>query len=186
MNNEILKTIRYHIKEKLLITIERNQIEEEVLYGFPLFVNSEILIMTKIYDFRDEGILVLKLSEISDAYSKESDVFFEKICKYEGLDMIINPFPTCETMYDILLIIDTDVQYITVQCEKNESELYFSIGRIEEVTSTAVIMKTFDACGQWEPGVRIIPYEEITMISIGDHYSKTYYKYMSVFDEESD
>lgn len=186
MNNDILKTIQYHIIEKLLITVERNCIEKEVLRGFPLYINSEILIMTKIYDFHDEGILVLKTSDISDAYSKESDVFFEKICKQEELDRFVNPFPSCETMYDILLAIDTNIQYITIQCEKEESELYYSIGKLGTVTPTAVTMNTFDTSGHWEADVRTIPYEAITLISIGDHYAKTYYKYMSVFKEESD
>ena len=185
MNKDILETIQYQIIGKLLITIERNCIEKEVLRGFPLYINSEILIMTKIYDFHDEGIVVLKTSDISDAYSKESDVFFEKMCKQEKLDKVSNPFPSCETMYDILSAIDTNIQYITIQCEKEESELYYSIGKLVNVTPAVVTMKTFDTSGRWEEDVRTIPFEAITMISIGDHYSKTYYKYMSGFIGES-
>ena len=69
--------LQNHIRN--IRTVERDRIEKEPMSGFPRFVNSEILVMTKIYDFHDEGILVLKTANISDAYSKESDAFYEKI-----------------------------------------------------------------------------------------------------------
>lgn len=179
MNKDMLDIIQYHITEKLLITIERSCIEKEVLRGFPLYVNSEILIMTKIYDFHDEGVVVINTFDISDAYSKESDNFIEKICKTEKLDRVDNPFPLCETMFDVLLTIDTNTQFITIQCEKEETELYYSIGKLQSVTPTAIMMNVFDVTGHWEEDVRTIPCDAVTMISIGDHYSRIYYKYMS-------
>lgn len=179
MSNDILEVIEYHIKNKMVITIERIEIEKEALIGFPLLVNSEILIMSKIYDFHDEGIIILNFNDITDAYSKESDSVFEQICKNEKLDKIENPFPMCKNKYDVLQKIDTEVKYVTIQCERDETELYFSIGKIVNISDENVEMQVFDKKAVWESDTQVIPLCEITLIAIDDYYSKMYYNYMN-------
>lgn len=178
MNKSQIKIIEYHIKNRMLINIERNMIEKELIVGFPLFVNDKILIISKIYDFHYEGEVIINTSDVSDAYSNESDVFYEYICKEEKLDQVTNPFKDAVDIYSSLLSINTKNQYATIQCEKNSTELYFSIGKIIEVSNEVVMMKVFDAEGKWENDMRKIPIAEITLISVGDYYSKMYYKYM--------
>ena len=83
---ELHETIQYHIENKMLLNGERTfDNETDVVRGFPIKISEELLLMTVINDFHDEGFVLLRLSDISDAYSKESDAFYEKICISEGL-----------------------------------------------------------------------------------------------------
>ena len=54
MNNEIIETIKYHIKNRMYITIER-VFENELnsVSGFPLIITDKYLLMTVIADFHD-------------------------------------------------------------------------------------------------------------------------------------
>lgn len=80
MNFEMLEDIIYHIDNKMLITVERNAFESNVHRGFPVKITDEFLLMTNIIDFYNEGYVLLRCADITDAYSKESDTFYGKIC----------------------------------------------------------------------------------------------------------
>ena len=62
MNNEIIETIKYHIKNRMYITVER-VFENELnsVSGFPLIITDKYLLMTVIADFHDEGYTILKI-----------------------------------------------------------------------------------------------------------------------------
>lgn len=170
--------INNYISDNHAITIKREAINDYKLYGFPLFINENILIMTQISDFRDDGVIALNTDDISDVYADGSESLQEQICKKEGLNNKENPFPNCNCIHDVLSMIDTSKKFVIIECEKNE-DLAFSIGKIIDISSEEVKMEIFDADGIWEPDAVNIPIKEITSIQIDDNYSKTYYKYMN-------
>ena len=175
---ELLEAINNYILDNNLITVQRETINDYQLYGFPLFVTENILIMTQISDFHDDGVIVLNTDDISDVYADGSESLREQICKKECLDNKSNPFPNCNCMYDILSMIGASKKFVIIECENND-DLSFSIGRIIDVSSEEVKMEIFDADGIWEEDAVNIPIKEITSIQIDDNYSKTYYKYMN-------
>lgn len=180
-NAALYNILQYHVDNKMLISIERQHITKESLWGFPIFVNHKILIMTKIIDFRNEGIVIIRLNDITDAYSKESDSFYEKICIKQGLQNEIENWIYLKKAKDIrssIECIEWNNQFITIQCEKNTNEFYFSIGKPIAIDKKYILFSNFDKKGIWEKEARKIPIDDITLIAVGDHCAKMFYKYM--------
>lgn len=179
MNKNMKKIIEQCIEFSTYIDIERNKIEESFIGGFPLQITDQFLVLSKIYDFRNDGVLILRTKDITNVYSVDENSLYEKICKDEGLDKVCNPFVKLDSLCDIILNKDIREHYITIQCEKSDNEQYFSIGLIISADNKNIIMKSFNINGEWENELRKIPLEEITLISVNDYYSKMFFKYMN-------
>ena len=179
---ELHETIQYHIDNKMLLNVERTfDNETDVVRGFPIKISEELLLMTVINDFHDEGFVLLRLSDISDAYSKESDAFYEKICISEGLQ---NKVQQCHvnTICSVkcaLQQLESYDGFISIECEEQREKCAFFLGKIITSEDDGVTFKDVGVDGEWDNETHKIPYGDITQISFGDNYSKTYYKYAS-------
>ena len=179
MYENIKNTIEDHINEKMLIRIERKNVtDDEAIVGFPIKLSDDFLLMTNIFDFYDDGYTIVKTSDISDAYSKESDEFYEMVCINENLLKRVDecPISSVKSMKDILTELSKQNFFIVVECEKSEDD--FFIGKIKITGENKVVMQSFDALGKWHDENDIIKYEDITKITFLDRYSKMYFKYM--------
>ena len=177
---DIKETIEKHIAEKMLIRIERKNIDAtERIEGFPLLLSDRFLLMTVINDLHDEGFAILNIEDITDAYSYESYAFYEKICISEGLRDIECPV-SINSLSDhkhIFKCLQGYAGLISVQCEKQTETNAFFLGRIKGVYSDSIEFLDIGMDGEWDNETHIIPYPEISQISFGDNYSKMFYKY---------
>ncbi len=184
MNNEIKEVIEYHISNKMLITIERENIApEEKLRGFPLKLTSEFVLMNLITDFHNEGFAIINFKDITDAYSKESDEFYERICKMEGLDKQNIPqglldISSFENLFEYLKQYDG---LVSIQCIEQYEKGNFFLGKIMGIQNESVEIFEIGMDGKWDEKAEFIDFDEIIQISFADNYSKTYYKYADDF-----
>ena len=179
MSEDIKNAIESHINEKMIIRIERKNVsDDEAIVGFPIMMSNDFLLMTNIFDFYDDGYTIVKMADISDAYSKESDTFYEMICVKENLQNKINecPVSSVTNMKETLTELSKEDLFIIVECEKNKDS--FFIGKIESIGENQVAMRSFDALGNWYDKISVLMYENITRITFLDRYSKMYFKYM--------
>lgn len=178
MQNRHVKAIQQCIRENKLMRIERKEISSEVYAGFPVWLNNEFLLLTNVYDFHDEGYLLLRCSDITNvSFSEES--FYESICLNEklqkrGFDCPVIP---SDTMEGILRQLEQYPRYITLHCEKEIDECRFFLGKIKKIEESNIKFSSIDGDGQWYPDVDVIPYKRITMIAWDDYYANMYYKY---------
>ncbi len=182
---ELYEVIKYHISNKMLITIEREQVAtDEKLRGFPLILTDEFLLMSIVTDFRNEGYTIINSKDITDAYSKESDEFYEKICKMEGLHQIdipekLNEIPDYKYLFDILK------EYsglISIQCKEQYARGTFFLGKAISTNDECVEILEIGMDGKWDIATEFIPFNEIIQVSFADNYSKLYYKYADEFN----
>ena len=185
--DEIIQAINDHIEHQMLIRIERAQIaDKENLEGFPLILSKDLLFMSHIVDFHDEGFVIIRTEDITDAYSRESISFYEEICVNEGLlerakQEIIN---NVIDFTSVLKQLFTYEKFVIIQCEMEDNETYFSIGKIIDIDEKNVTFRNFDLMGIWEETQRIVPLNTITLIAFCDNYSSVFYKYVKLFSEE--
>ncbi len=181
-SKELHEIIQYHIDDSMLLSVERTFDDEvDVVHGFPIKISEELLLMTVINDFHDEGFVILRLSDISDAYSKENDAFYEKICISEGLQ---NKVQQCYvnnicSVKCALQQLESYDGFISVECEEQRKKCTFFLGKIITVEDDGVNFKDIGIDGEWDNEAHKILYGDITQISFGDNYSKIYYKYAS-------
>jgi hypothetical protein len=184
--SEIAQNIEGHIEKEMFMIVKREQIDEnEEICGFPLALSDNLLVMSKIADFHDEGFSIMRTADISDAFSRESDAFYEEICKKEGLLKKAHENPIKDaTDFAIVLrqLIDCD-KYVSILCEYADDELFYSVGEIAYIENNIVHFNNFNRMGDWEDTERLIPIDKITLVSIGDYYANMYYKYVKPLPE---
>lgn len=180
MKLEIYEDIKYHIDNKLFLTVERCAFDFKVCRGFPIKITNNFLLMTNIMDFHDEGYILLRCSDITDAYSKESDSFYEKICISEGLQKQVTKckLDISENIIETLKQLNEIDSLITIHCEHENVKCNFFMGKIKRITNDILEFKSLDINGKWEIETDIIYLSDITMITINDYYSKIFYKYV--------
>ena len=179
-SKELHEIIQYHIDNKMLLNIERTfDNETDVVRGFPIKISEELLLMTIINDFHDEGFALLRLSDISDAYSKESDAFYEKICITEGLQNKVQQchISTICSVKCVLQQLEGYDGFISIECEEQREKCAFFLGKIITAEDYGVTFKDVGVDGEWDNEAHKISYADITQITFGDNYSKTFYKY---------
>ena len=125
MNKKLKETIDFHIKDKMLLRVERLIGNEPYIEGFPISLSEKFLLITCINDFHDEGYTVLRTKDIKKAYSKESIDFYEEMCKKEGLDEMIKPvILDLSGFAGIFSELKNYKGFISVECEEDGGGLY--------------------------------------------------------------
>ena len=180
--SEIIDIIKYHIENKMIMNIVREKIDKnEKMLGFPLNISKELLLISRIIDFRDDGYEIIRLRDISDAYSKESQAFYEEICIKENLRnkaIQENPVKDITNFISVATQLSNYDKFISIQCEFEDSGLYHSIGKISDIKGHLIYFHHFDLQGIWENEKMVIPIDKITLIGVNSYYANTFYKYM--------
>ena len=138
MNSEIMKNIEYHIEKGMLMRVKRKSENGEYM-GFPIKMTDCWLLMTNVDDFHDEGYLLLQTEDILDAYSKESDSFYEKICIAEGLREKVKSCPIAlsdDISHMLKQPKEKDV-CVELYCKDSEQEGGFFLGKICDISKKA-------------------------------------------------
>lgn len=181
MKQEQIETIIYHIDNKMLIKIERESLTGEgQIVGFPIQLTNKFLLMTVISDFYDEGFAILRTCDITDAYSKVNDEYYERICICEGLQdkISMSPIKDIADIKQILLDLQKYEGFVEIQWEEDDQEISFDMGKIKDVLDDSVVFQVVDLDGEWDDELDIIPFSNITLITFEDNYSKTFFNYM--------
>lgn len=180
MNKELFEVIEYHIENKMLLTVERGNIfESDKCRGFPIKVTDDFLLMTNIIDFHDEGYILLRCEDITDVYSKDSDLFYESVCFNEGLYSKTKECPV-HVITDFTLILsqlNTYNKYISIHCENESEHCGYFLGKIDKMLDDGIKFRSIGVDGQWNEVIDYIPFCDITMITVEDYYAKMFYKY---------
>lgn len=180
MKKDVLEALNYHIDNSMLVKAERKGFSDERRTGFPIKYSEQLLCMTDINDFHDEGFVILRNEDITDVYSNESDAFYEKICINEGLREKIRECPvnSIDNMEVVFKQLETYNGLVGVSCEKEIENYTFYLGKIKSVYSDKVEISAVGVDGEWDEETYFVNFEDITLISIADHYSKLFYKYL--------
>lgn len=188
IDNELYKAIQYHIDNRFLMTIDRCfNGETTSTFGFPICLSDKFILTTIITDFHDEGYAVLRTKDITDAYSNESDSFYEQICISEGLQDKIeqNSIKETDSLNHVLSQLRDYDGLICIQCEEQAERCSFYMGNIITIEEDNVTFRDVGTDGKLEDEIHSIPYKEITQVSFGDNYSKMYWKYVTTNSDGS-
>lgn len=178
MNSEIMKNIEYHIEKGMLMRVKRKSENGEYM-GFPIKMTDCWLLMINVDDFHDEGYLLLQTEDILDAYSKESDSFYEKICIAEGLREKVKSCPIAlsdDISHMLKQLKEKDV-CVELYCKDSEQEGGFFLGKICDISKKSIEVLAIEPDGTWEKDTENILPDSILMVAFGDRYSALYYKY---------
>lgn len=175
--NNTLKALK---ESRSLVTIKREKIDENKIQGFLLDYSQELVLIQYVYDFRLDGLLALRLSDITSIESTKTDVFQTQLIHDEGL---LTNF-SFETNYNVkswtslVRDISSEFRFIIVEDENPKDPLFF-LGEISLITEEKVSIRCFSGTAKWNESLSEIPVEDISSIQAGNNYVRVYARYFS-------
>lgn len=164
-------------KTRALASVEREEIEEDSLQGFVLGCDGTWVAMQRVYDFRLDGLMFVRLEDLTAMTSGETDIFQRKLLEEEGLLAEVNfdfSFPDGGVLEWLRKLPSERV--VTLENERDD-EFLFLIGRIEAIDGEVIKVRSFDREAQWDAELDELQLDDLTSISVGGNYALTYERY---------
>lgn len=158
---------------RVFLTYDRNY-----RYYFPLKISDRLFLGAEEDDFILDGYSIRRFRDVEKIEIKDDKCL--EIDRAEGLlDQLVTPDVDLTDWRSVFASLDKISCHIIIQRERldEENEL-FAIGRIMRVMSRHVLLKHFDADGNWQEECWAIPYSQITSVTFGSRYVEVFSKYL--------
>lgn len=160
-----------------LISIRREKCEDRSLQGFIIGVSSEMLLIQHIYDFYLDGLILLRIADISEIITDET----EELQKH----MLIEEGDFAKIPFDASLDISSYVAFLKSLASSEiiilEDELaddpVFLIGEFSGVDGSRICIRYFNGAAEWDDQPSEIETERVTCCRVRSNYINYYSKY---------
>lgn len=129
-------------------------------------------------DFLINGFRIHKVSELDKIKIRDniSTAINEKNRILDGIDI---PDIDLSSWKETLKSLKKLKHFVIIQNEKEaKGKQFFCLGRIKKIKKSKVIFTHYDVNGSIQDNIEI-PFDEITSITFGDRYSRTWEEYIS-------
>jgi len=168
-----------HILKRELIAISRSELASNKVQGFPLAYSAKLLLFRHVYDFHVEGLWLVRRSDITDTYCRETDRFQRKLLEAENKLKrgIFRSNYSVDNFSTFLQGLGTN----KIAILENESQRSggFHIGRIVAVRQQSVTMQEFSGAGNWERQHTKIDLNDVTTCEIDTNYINFYARHFN-------
>ena len=167
-----------HKNKRNLIGIERKDIDQNKIQAFVLGTSSNLVLIQYVYDFNIDGLMVLRVSDISGITCSKTDIFQLKLLKDEKLFDQIN-FDRKYNLSDwktTIADLRKDFDYFIFE-DENKDDPIFLIGKVAKMTSRSIHLNYFSGAGSWDKKPSVIKYCDITVCQVGTNYTNVYKRY---------
>jgi hypothetical protein len=165
-------------RQRSLVSLRRAGVDENSIQGFVLGVSAELVLLQYVYDFRLDGLMILRIADISEINCSKTDQFQEGLLQVEGLLRSI-PFDysiDLSTWPTAIAGLGEDYPLLVLECELlDEPDL--AIGRILEVGAEEVCVKYFTGAANWLEEPVLLEFSEITCCQVGTNYLNVYQRH---------
>ncbi len=182
MNENKLSKLQELVHQRQAIRVTPRHRPDEKLYGVPLAVTDELLLLHEIREFHLDGYLVLPLHNIRGVRLRDSEETMQRILTAEGA---LKPLGLSEpvvltNLFDMFASLQASNIFVSVEaCEPRGKfvEDFFVLGRVADVASKRVSILPFDATGRWEESPTALPYKRILSVTFLNEYMNVFSKY---------
>jgi hypothetical protein len=171
-------TLLRHKQKRNLVAIERKDIGEIRIQGFILGISQKLVLIQYVYDFRLDGLMILRVPDISDLRFSKTEKFQLKLLKDEKIYDRIN-FNSNFDLTDwktAILGLRKDYEYFILENELGDDPT-FLIGKIAKMTPRNIHLNYFSGAGNWDREPSIIKYNDITACQVDSNYINVYKRF---------
>ena len=166
---------------KSLVSIRRDEIDGNRIQGFILDYSKELILIQYVYDFNLDGLMVLRLSDITDINSDKTDHLQTQILKEEGIYSKVS-FKEVYNLSDwksVFTNIASEHRFIIIENESQENidTPSFILGEVVKTGNRSVTIHGFTGIARWHEKPTKASYKNITSFQAGNNYAETYDRY---------
>lgn len=173
--------LRSALKRRESVKISRREHEDVGVYGFPLAVSAQLVLLREVRDFDVDGFTVLRLADIVAVRSGASERFVERALRDSGELATARPGRrplTIGTWKDVFQALAATAEVVTVECEPTEED-EFLVGKVVGLSPDAVGIHHFDSTAVWDSSPIVVPFGAVRRVSFGTRYTRVFARYVS-------
>jgi hypothetical protein len=170
--------ITKHQKQRDLVSIRREKIDENAIQGFILDSSEELLALQYVYDFNLDGLMFLRVEDITEMKSSTTNKFQKELLEKEGLLKKVPFGATFDLNHwrSLIAQLSDENEFMILEREALEEPDLF-IGVILKATKTGVQGRYFSGAANWSESPEKLRFEDITSCQVGTNYINVYQRY---------
>ncbi|MEI8196748.1 MAG: hypothetical protein WCI73_12690 [Phycisphaerae bacterium] len=178
-----LSRLQELVTARQVIRVTPKHRPEEKLYGIPLSVSDEFILLHEVREFHLDGYLVIPLANVRGVRKKESEETTQRILEAEGAlkDLGLSD-PVCLGSFsEFFGSLQAGNIFVSVEASERVGEWiedFFVLGRVKDVRDSAVMVQPFDALGRWEKSAQRLPYRRILSVTFNNEYMNVFSRYV--------
>jgi hypothetical protein len=169
-----------HQKERDLVSVRRSEIDDNVIQGFILAASEQLVVLQYVYDFHLDGLMVLRVDDITEVRCSATDQFQKGLLAQEGLMESVSFAEAFELRSWRAVIAQLSKQYglMVLECEA-AAEKDFVIGRVLKTTAAEVQLQHFSVTARWEESPVKLKFKDVTSCQVGTNYLHVYQRHFA-------
>ena len=178
-----LSRLKELTQQRHVIRITPTHRPDEKLYGIPLAVSDELILLHEVREFHLDGYLVLPLANIHGVRLKEAEITMHRILTAEGAlaNLGLSDPVSLSSFADFFSSLQACGLLVSIEACEPQGKFYddfFVLGKITDMDVRNVFVLPFDAAAQWEPEPVRVPLKRILTVTFNNEYMNTFAKYV--------
>lgn len=162
-----------------LVSIHRDECDDRKIQAFVIHFSDTLVLLQYIYDFRADGILLLRLADITSIEVTATDTFQKGLLIEEGeLAKIDFGYRPPVSSYDVFLRSLPDEEIVILEDEIADDP-EFIIGTLMSVDVDEASVRFFTGVAKWEDEPSVIEIARITSCQIKTNYINFYARHFA-------
>ena len=166
-----LKRLR---NDNALVSIHRDGLDDRRMQGFILHFSDTLVLFQYVFDFHFDGLLILRIRDITSIETTATDDFQRQLLIEEGLfdEVSFGLRPPIRSYYSFLISLPKD--QIVILEDETADEPVFIIGTVISVDERLASIRHFTGAGNLQDGPSVIDVERITSCQTATNYISFY------------
>lgn len=162
-------------KNRCLVSIRRENINDLMIQGFILGYSDDLILLQYVYDFTLDGLMVLRLCDITDIHSYKKDVVQTEMLKKEGVysDVDFTKKYSIDDWEVVFSTIGKEYGFCIIE-DENPDYPVFLLGELRSIGKKSVSILGFSGAASWDDGVTEMNYSDISSFQVGNNYATVY------------
>jgi len=173
-----MQQLAKHQKQQNLVSIRRSKISGNTIQGFILDSSEELVALQYVHNFNLDGLMILRVEDITEVKSSATDKFQKGLLKKEGLLEKV-PFGATFNLRNwrsLICQLATEYEFMILECEAAKESDFF-IGRVLKTTKASVQGHYFSGVADWAENRERVKLKDITSCQVGTNYINVYQRH---------
>lgn len=163
--------------ERNLISIRRENIDTARIQGFVLGFSKDLILIHYVSDFRLDGLMILRIADISEIGSDKTDFLQTEILKANGTYSEVNFDQEFDLTSWSTVFSKIARNYPLLTIEDDGDYPILMLGKLDAIGEESVMIHEFTGAGRWLDDISEMYYEDISSCQLGNHYANVYQQY---------